>query len=253
MHLDSGDFSCFCHLLPSAKNVWRRHGQGRSTRWRPRQASPVRPSTFAWLAFFGPVDQGQVLLPVSFFRMLRDLVLSSLPAVHSWWCHNPPCFAELLLWTLVVFWRGVFCAAIITGFFLSTRCAKWKCDFCCLLWTPRIRTRPCRGCTKSGPESSAGLPCMSEPSRKKSASQLWSLWSWPFDVLILLSICFIVRFLLPEGSGPRKSGLSGLLNRGRRPVAYNTQERRSPCNLRPTPSGAPTACDYHANCTARGF
>ena len=70
-------------------------------------------------------ESGSSVAARKLFRMLRDLVLSSLPSLHSWWCHSSPRFAELALWTLVVFWVGFWCGAVLTGFCVSTRCRQW--------------------------------------------------------------------------------------------------------------------------------
>ena len=47
-------------------------------------AVPVNRACILW----GAVDVWKL------FRMLKDLVQSFVPSVHSWWCHSPPGFAE---------------------------------------------------------------------------------------------------------------------------------------------------------------
>ena len=59
------------------------------------------------------------------FRMLRDLVVSALPVLSHWWCHNPPSAAELVLWTLLVFWIGFISGGLVVSFILSAGCRRW--------------------------------------------------------------------------------------------------------------------------------
>ena len=57
--------------------------------------------------------------------MLRDLLVSSLPVLSNWWCHSPPRAAELILWSLLVFWIGFICGGVVVGFALSAGCRRW--------------------------------------------------------------------------------------------------------------------------------